>query len=91
MPVIWIFICTDVWNKLCEKHNNVHAMLKQFCIYILTVGILPLIIYYSIFKFHFFLLPNSGDHDLLVSSHLRYSLQGNVLEPSQQSKLDVFM
>jgi dolichyl-phosphate-mannose--protein O-mannosyl transferase len=89
MPVIWIFICTDVWNKLCEKHNNVHAILKQVCVYIMTVGVLPFIVYCSIFKFHFVLLPNAGDHDLLVSSRLRYSLQGNALEPSQPSKEDI--
>lgn len=42
-------------------------------------------VYLALFQLHFNLVPNAGDHDLLVSSHLKYSLQGNSLEASQPS------
>lgn len=90
VPFIWILVCTDVWSKLCEKHNQVHVVLKQVCLYAVTVGLLPFIVYCSIFKFHFSLLPLAGDHDLLISARLRYSLEGNALEPSQPSKRAFF-
>lgn len=76
----------DAWSKLCEKQNNVKSVLKQFTAALLTVGVLPLCIYLSIFRFHFTLIPKAGDHDLLLSSKLKYSLEGNELEPSQASK-----
>ncbi|KAG2193755.1 hypothetical protein INT47_005036, partial [Mucor saturninus] len=83
LPMIWVSIAFETYNKLCDKRNTVKSVIKQNAIYLLTVGLLPLVIYGLIFSFHLALIPSAGDHDLLLSSHLKYSLVGNVLEPSQ--------
>lgn len=64
--------------------------MKQILAATLTVGVLPACVYLSIFQLHFNVLPNAGDHDLLLSSKLKYSLHGNELEPSQASKYNIF-
>lgn len=84
--MIWVSIAVETWNKLCDKRNHVRTIIKQNLVYLLTVGVLPIVIYGLIFNFHLSLVPNAGDHDLLLSSHLKYSLIGNELEPSQPSK-----
>jgi dolichyl-phosphate-mannose--protein O-mannosyl transferase len=64
--------------------------MKHLFMSFLTFGALPLSVYLSIFQFHLRLLPNAGDHDLLYSSQLKYSLNGNTFEPSQPSKNNLF-
>lgn len=86
IPVIWVSILHDSWNKLCERHNSIKSIVKGLVTNVLSTMLLPLCVYLAIFQLHFNLIPNAGDHDLLVSSHLKYSLQGNSLEPSQPSK-----
>ncbi|KAI8336959.1 hypothetical protein BC941DRAFT_452605 [Chlamydoabsidia padenii] len=49
-----------------------------------TLMILPITIYISLFQWHFYHVPNAGDHDFFLSSSLRYSLNGNTFEPVQQ-------
>lgn len=62
------------------------SVINRLFTYFLAVGLLPMVVYYYIFRFHLSLVPNAGDHDLSLSSHLRYSLNGNQLEPTQPSK-----
>ncbi|CEP12652.1 hypothetical protein [Parasitella parasitica] len=83
IPVIWVSILHGAWIKLCEKHNKIRMIVKNMFVSMLSTMLLPLCVYLAIFQFHFNLIPNAGDHDLLVSSRLKYSLQGNSLEPSQ--------
>lgn len=85
IPVIWVSILHDGWNKLCERHNSVKSIVRNLFAHTLSTMLLPLCVYLAIFQVHFNLIPNAGDHDLLVSSHLKYSLKGNSLEPSQPS------
>ncbi|KAI8066306.1 Dolichyl-phosphate-mannose-protein mannosyltransferase-domain-containing protein [Gilbertella persicaria] len=82
-PVIWASIGIEAWNKMCEKQNQVKTVLRQVCTFAITVGLLPLGVYLALFHFHFSLIPKGGDHDLLLSSKLRYSLEGNAFEASQ--------
>lgn len=44
-----------------------------------------------IFKIHFDIASNAGDHDLILSSRFRYSLNGNHFEPSQPSLSVLFL
>ncbi|KAI8637207.1 Dolichyl-phosphate-mannose-protein mannosyltransferase-domain-containing protein [Parasitella parasitica] len=83
VPVIWMSILNEVWTRLGEKRNSIKAILRNMSVNILSTVLMPLCIYLAIFQFHFNMVPNAGDHDLLVSSRLKYSLQGNTLEPSQ--------
>ncbi|KAK4514369.1 uncharacterized protein ATC70_001962 [Mucor velutinosus] len=83
IPALWVSILNDSWNKLCEKHNSIKSIVKNIVTHVLSTMLLPLCVYLAIFQIHFNLIPNAGDHDLLVSPHLKYSLQGNSLEPSQ--------
>lgn len=86
IPMVWVSIAIETYTKLCDKRNHVKSVVKQNLVYLLTVGVLPLVVYGLIFSFHLSLIPSAGDHDLLLSSHLKYSLVGNALEPSQPSK-----
>lgn len=85
IPAIWVSILNDTWNRLCEKRNSIKNIVRNFIINVFSTILLPMCVYLAIFQFHFTLVPNAGDHDLLISSHLKYSLQGNSLEPSQSS------
>lgn len=86
IPVIWVSILNDSWSKLCDKHSNVKGIVRSLATNVVSTILLPLCVYVALFQVHFNLIPNAGDHDLLVSSQLKYSLQGNSLEPSQPSK-----
>ncbi|GAA5803485.1 hypothetical protein HPULCUR_008967 [Helicostylum pulchrum] len=83
LPIIWSSIALETWNKCCDKRNKLKSIANRLFTYFLAVGVLPVMIYYYIFRFHLSLIPLAGDHDLSLSSHLRYSLTGNELEPSQ--------
>lgn len=86
MLITWAFVGFEIWNRLCERRTKVKNTMKRLGVYSLTIGLLPLLVYFTIFSFHLDLVSNSGDHDLLLSSKLKYSLIGNELEASQPSK-----
>lgn len=50
-----------------------------------------MMIYFAIFHVHMGLIPKAGDHDLAVSSPLRYSLEGNYHEPVQKGEYPLFL
>ncbi|KAI8331810.1 Dolichyl-phosphate-mannose-protein mannosyltransferase-domain-containing protein [Choanephora cucurbitarum] len=82
-PMIWSSIVIDTWYKMCDKKNRIKPILIQIFGYLFTVGLVPLAVYLSIFCLHLQLIPNKGDHDLSLSTKLRYSLEGNNYDTSQ--------
>lgn len=86
MPIVWVFVAGEMWNRLCERRNKVKDTLKRLSLYGFTMLLLPCLVYFTIFHFHLSMVPNAGDHDLLVSPKLKYSLVGHQAEPSQPSK-----
>lgn len=86
VPIVWVLLAGEMWDRLCERRNKVKDTLKRLSLYGFTMLFLPCLVYYTIFNFHLSLVPNAGDHDLLVSTKLKYSLVGHKAEPSQSSK-----
>ncbi|KAG1641980.1 hypothetical protein G6F44_005295 [Rhizopus delemar] len=82
LPIIWCSIAFEMWNQLSDKKNSVYSCIKKVYVYLFTVGAFPFWIYMLIFKIHFDIASNAGDHDLILSSRFRYSLNGNHFEPS---------
>ncbi|KAI8993132.1 Dolichyl-phosphate-mannose-protein mannosyltransferase-domain-containing protein [Pilobolus umbonatus] len=83
LPVIWTWVGYDWWGKVTDKDNSMRLVIKKTSLYFLTTVLLPLSVYFAIFQFHLRLIPQAGDHDLLLSTELKYSLRGNVFENSQ--------
>ncbi|KAI9020047.1 hypothetical protein CLU79DRAFT_888466 [Phycomyces nitens] len=75
--IIWAATARDTWKMLSDKSKNMSLIFHHLSSRLLSIGILPIAIYLAIFQIHFQAIPNAGDHDLLISSSLKYSLEGN--------------
>jgi dolichyl-phosphate-mannose--protein O-mannosyl transferase len=90
-PVLWFSVGYELWNKLIKEQHSLKSIAKQLMTYIVTLIIVPLFVYLTVFKIHFDIVPNSGDHDFSLSTHLKYSLEGNNFDPTQPSKLIAYL
>ncbi|KAI7867434.1 hypothetical protein BDF14DRAFT_688193 [Spinellus fusiger] len=84
---LWGATANSTWKCLVNQQKPISAAVKHMASHVLTLGVLPVAVYLSIFYLHFTMLPNSGDHDLLISPQLKYSLQGNIFSGTQK---DIF-
>lgn len=84
MAVVWLSSGIELWKKLGDKQIATSTLASDFTKRLITTAVLPFCVYFTIFTLHFGLVPNSGDHDLLISPQLKYSLNGNEFEPTQQ-------
>ncbi|ORY96126.1 hypothetical protein BCR43DRAFT_547064 [Syncephalastrum racemosum] len=84
MAVVWLSNGLQFWEKLGDKRNSARALAIDFMKRVITAAIVPVCVYFAFFQLHFGLIPNSGDHDLLISPQLKYFLNGNEFEPTQR-------
>ncbi|ORZ08108.1 hypothetical protein BCR42DRAFT_495571 [Absidia repens] len=74
----------DFWIKICDPTVVLKKMPKWVAGQLLTLLVLPFSVYLVLFQWHFHKVPHAGEHDMFLSSPLRYSLIGNSFEPVQQ-------
>ncbi|KAI7902951.1 Dolichyl-phosphate-mannose-protein mannosyltransferase-domain-containing protein [Cokeromyces recurvatus] len=83
IPILLTSILLNTWNQLCNKYNKIKDSIQNLFIQVITITLLPFLIYLTIFQIHFWLIPNRGDHDLILSPHLKHSLVGTETELTQ--------
>ncbi|CAO3599237.1 unnamed protein product [Absidia cylindrospora] len=74
----------EFWTKICDPTVPLKKMPKWIGGQLLTLLVLPFSVYLILFQWHFHKVPHAGEHDMFLSSPLRYSLIGNSFEPVQQ-------
>ncbi|KAI9489426.1 hypothetical protein BDB00DRAFT_791129 [Zychaea mexicana] len=84
LVVTWTSTLTYLWKILGEKKFGFNYVAKQFIARFITTAVLPLCIYLMLFHIHIGMIPMAGDHDLVVSPRLRFSLEGNEFPKTQQ-------
>ncbi|KAI8365396.1 uncharacterized protein BYT42DRAFT_649292 [Radiomyces spectabilis] len=77
LVLVWLCTASDLWYQVTDRRNTMVSVTKQLISRLFTLAALPLATYLAIFQLHFKLIPNSGDHDLLLGPQLRYHLEGN--------------
>ncbi|KAL0075880.1 glycosyltransferase family 39 protein [Phycomyces blakesleeanus] len=82
--IIWAATVRDTWKMLSEKNKAMSQILRHLSSRVVSIGALPVAVYLGVFYIHFQLVPNAGDHDLLISSKLKYSLEGNHFKGTYQ-------
>ncbi|KAI9485451.1 MAG: Dolichyl-phosphate-mannose-protein mannosyltransferase-domain-containing protein [Benjaminiella poitrasii] len=82
-PIILTSTLSKTWNNLCNKNTNTLHVLRTALRQFVILTCIPLLTYLAVFQIHFWLTPNSGDHDILLKPQLRHSLMAVEPEPSQ--------